>query len=596
MSYFSEVKLRGSSNFIANVDSSQHLRVVSEGQVDTNNTTSTPLLAGATFTGVAVEILDFASIMISVYSNVASATDGLVIEQSTDGTNWYYDDKFTVPAGVGKNFAIPPFCKYLRVKYTNGSTNQTTFELHTVFKRTLAKPSTHRIADSITSDDDAELVKSIITGQTPQGVFTNLQATRRGNFKVAVEEYGDTPSVDAFSRLRVSNPYTIFDSKQLHGKQALFWDEVLGGSASSTHSAPDARTRLAVTASASDFAIRQTKMRFNYQPGKSFLVLFTFYSSPEAGVTKRMGLFDGTGANNMTPNNGIFLSTDGDISWNIAKNGTTTETALQAAWNVDTLDGSGDAGNPSGLTLNLSAPQIGIIDFEWLGVGRVRVGFVINGLIVYTHYFRHSNDVNFSSVYMSTPNLPLRYDISTDGSGGGSVDHICTSVMAEGGREDNGVIRYASTAGTHVDANVENTIYAIVGIRLQSTQTDVAVKLQNIAMQLQTASHKGEWILKFNPTVAGTFTYNAQTESAVEIALGALANTVTGGYDIAGGFIESGGAPLGSSGSAERGLENALLLGAKINGTVDTIVLCFRPIGGSTNVDVEGSISWRELS
>ncbi len=580
----------------ATVNTSGQLHVVLRGEIDTANSTNALLGAGETFTGEAVNTLDYAVVNISVFSDVASAVDGLRIEQSCDGVHWDVDDVYTIPANTGKTFSIQAACKYYRIRYTNGAAPQTAFRLSSLLKKSNTKPSSHRISDAIISDDDAELVKAALTGQSPTGDFVNFKATRNGNFKVAVEEYGDTPSIDAFSRLRVSNPYTLFDSKQLHDKSPLFWDEVLGGSATSIHLPSSARTRMSVTANAADFVIRQTKMRFNYQPGKGELVFFTFYNQHVAGLTKRMGLFDGTGINNLTPNNGIFFETNSGVSWNIAKNGTVAERILQADWNADTLDGSGDANNPSGLCLCETAAQIGIIDFEWLGVGRVRVGFVIGGIIVYTHYFNHANVAGFDSVYMSTPNLPLRYDIQSDGSAAGFIDHICSSVMSEGGREDNGVVRYASTAGTHVDANVENIIYAIIGIRLKSDYKDISVKLLNASLQLHTASHQVEWILKFNPTVAGTFTYVDQVDSAVQIARGATVNTVTGGYDITGGFLESGGTQAGSAGSGERGIENAILLGSKIDGTMDTIVLCARPIAGSTSVDIEGVLSWRELT
>ena len=580
----------------ATINELGQLHTVMRAEVDAENSTKTPLVADEEFIGEWRETLDYAEIGITTYSDVASAVDGLCLEFSSDGITVHgCGDNYTLIAGAEKTFSFQPQRRYYRVKYTNGAIDQTVFDLETILHKTRCKPSSHRVQDSIADEDDAELVKAVIAGKTPQGIFTNFQATRRGNFKVAVEEYGDTPAVDAFSRLRVSNPYTLFDSKQLHDKSPLFWDESLGGAASSTHSTIDARTRLEVTANAADFAIRQTKMRFNYQPAKGQLVFMTLKNEHVAGLTKRIGMFDGTGTNNLTPNNGIFYETNNGVSWNIAKNGTVTEHFTQANWNCDTMDGSGDEGNPSGILLDTAAPAILVLDFEWLGVGRVRVGFVINGLIYYVHKFNHANISAFNSVYMSTPNLPLRYDIQTDGTAAGFIDHICSSVMSEGGQQDNGVIRYASTAGTHIDANTENTIYALIGIRLKAAYKDISLKLLNAAVQLQTGSHKVEWILKLNPTIAGTFTYADQTDSAAQIARGATVNTVTGGYDIAGGFIESGGAQSGNSGSGGRGIENAVLLGSKIDGTMDTIVLCARPIGGSANVDIEASINWREL-
>ena len=229
-----------------------------------------------------------------------------------------------------------------------------------------------------------------------------------------------------------------------------------------------------------------------------------------------------------------------------------------------------------------------------MGVGRVRMGFVIDGKIYYAHEFLNSNILDV--VYMQTPNLPLRSEISNDGTGAAdSLEQICSTVISEGGSQDIGIIRYASTAGTHVDANTENSIYAILGIKLKSAYIGTTIRIINSSIQLHTANHKCEWMLIYNPTVAGTFTYSDQTNSAVQVAKGATANTITGGYYITGGFVESGGHQSGNAGSTSRGIENALRLGSLIDGTTDSIVLAIRPIAGSTNVDVEGSLTWREL-
>jgi hypothetical protein len=306
----------------------------------------------------------------------------------------------------------------------------------------------------------------------------------------------------------------------------------------------------------------------------------------DAGITKREGIFD--------DNNGIFLEAVGTtVSIVVRSNatGTPVNTKIsQANWNRDPLNGTG----VSRISLDFTKTQILMIDYEWLGVGRTRIGFVIDGVIYYAHEFNNAN--NLAVVYMSTPNLPLRSEISNDGTGGAStITQICSSVISEGGTQDLGVLRYASTAGTHVDLAVENTIYAIIGIRLKAEYIGASIKLINATLQMQTASHECEWILKLNPTVQNTFTYADQTNSAIQVARGGSTNTVTGGIDIGGGFIESGGSAVGANGSASAGLENALLLGSKIDGTVDTLVLCARPIAGSTDVDVEGALTWREI-
>lgn len=419
------------------------------------------------------------------------------------------------------------------------------------------------------------------------GVLVDASATNKGNLKVSLQEYGDTPAIDAFARQRFSQPFTIFDSKQLHDKQPLFWDEELGGSATSTHNPVDADTVLEVTANASDYVIRQTRQRFNYQPGKSQLIFMTFRSPQVVGLTKRVGPFDGTGTNNLTPNNGIFFECDGNVSWNIAKNGTTTETVLQADWNVDKLDGTG----PSEVTLDLDAPQILIIDYEWLGVGRVRVGFVIGGLIIYVHDFNHANDPAFPKVYMSTPNLPLRYDIQTDGTAGSTLDHICSTVISEGGIEKTGILRSVESRNTFSNTlgGGAGTKHALCGIRLKSDYLDVSVIPESISDILDT-NDEFKWELHLNPTINGTWTYNDLTDSAVQFAQVGAATNNTIATD--GLIIARGGASNQSRGT-ERDLQTALRIGSSISGVRDELVLVHCLL--SNNQDAWACFNFREL-
>jgi len=107
---------------------------------------------------------------------------------------------------------------------------------------------------------------------------------------------------DAFGRLRVSEPFTVFDGKQINDNLPLFWDdqEVSGSGTSSTYSMANARSRLAVSASTAGKRVRQTFMRFNYQPGKSQLVFMTGgLGAANGGITEDIGIGD--------DDNGLFF-------------------------------------------------------------------------------------------------------------------------------------------------------------------------------------------------------------------------------------------------------------------------------------------------
>ena len=399
---------------------------------------------------------------------------------------------------------------------------------------------------------------------------------------IAASSSPTSPSRDAFGRQRVSNPTTLFDSKQIFDNQPLLWDdsEVSGATTTSTHSVDRASSILGVAATTAGNRVRQTFQRFNYQPGKSLLVLCTGIidaSGGGTGITRRAGYFD--------DENGVFFEDSAGTLNAVVRSfatGSAVDTAVaQASWNGDVLDGTGS----SGATLDLTKTQLMWFDFEWLGVGSVRMGFVLDGEFIVAHTFHHANSKDV--VYMSKANLPIRYEIDNDGTGAAStLEQICSTVIVEGGKDEIGSIRYKSTAGTHVDANTANTIYACVGVRLKAAALAETVDLVKMSMISET-NDDFEWILKFSPTVAGTFTYADETNSAVQTATGATANTVTGGTDIDGDFAKS-------SSSISGIIPNAIRLGSDIAGTPNEIVLCVRPL--SSNADIQASITWRERS
>jgi len=389
---------------------------------------------------------------------------------------------------------------------------------------------------------------------------------------------GDGINLDAFDRLRVSETETIFDSKLIYDAAPLFWDDVqTSGTATSTHSVNQASVTLGVSASTAGVRTRQTFMRFNYQPGKSQLIFMTFVldkTGGGTGITRRVGYFDA--------DNGLFLE-DAAGTYKLVRrskaSGSIVDDGIaQSAWNLDKLDGTG----VSGINLDFSKAQILVTDFEWLGVGRVRMGFVVDGVIRYAHQFLNAN--NLSVVYMSTPNLPLRYELTNSGAGVAStLECICASVMSEGGFQRNGILRHKDSAAlTGLATGVK---YAVVGLKLKSPYS-ATVLIENVSALCTTVNDFAHWELIFNPTVAGTFTYSDLTNSTVQTATGTNANTITGGYELGGGYFSTNAPPTSA-------VENALRLGSTIAGVADSIVLSITPV--TNNISAYGSITWREL-
>lgn len=533
----------------------------------TNNTT-TPLSGGATYTGTA-ELSRFPDVMVTCKADVAgtlflefSESGSFAGEQSTFPTNG-----FQVTANTYEFHTAVKGLRYFRARYVNGSAAQSSFRLTTTFGAYAKEPNSP-LNQTLAKDTDAGVVKAVNYAVNHLGLCAPAQNT-----------------IDLFGRVRVSDPFQIFGSKQIFDNQPLLWDDQqeTGSGTTSTFSANAARSRLAVSATTAGKRTRQTFRSFDYQPGKPLLIFMTGVLDVEGsttGIIQRIGYFN--------DKNGLFFENNAGTVRIVRRtfvSGSAVDNAVaQSSWNLDTMDGSGNAGNPSGLTLDRTKANIFGFTFEWLGVGAVQYFLVINGEIVPVHIMNHANAL--STVYMSTPNLPLRYQIINDGTGAAaSLDSICSTVIVEGGRDPEGILRSFSTDGVHVDANVADTVYAVVGIRLKSAYIGARIQIIDVSMICETADDF-EVLLYFNPTVAGTFTYADQTNSALQKATGATANTVTGGTLLLSEWAKSASQIAAS-------LDSTIRLGASIAGTVDTIVLCVRPL--SAAADIQGSINLREV-
>ncbi len=400
-------------------------------------------------------------------------------------------------------------------------------------------------------------------------------------FLGADKTYLNNQQVDAFGRVRVANPFVIFDSKQIGDKRPLSWDEKITGSGGlSTYNIDASETVLSVGTSVATVT-RQTFRRFNYQPGKSQFIMMTGVidaSGGGTGVKQSLGYFD--------DENGLFfLNNEGVMSVCLRSNSSGSvvdDFTTQPNWNIDSMDGTG----PSGHTVDWTKTQIFFIDFEWLGVGTVRFGLWVNNDVYYFHIVDHSN-VN-TDTYMGVPNLPARYFISQDGNGtAASIEVICTSIQSEGGQNPTGILRSASTAGVALTAVTAKTVvYAVLGIRLRSTFLGVEV-IPKIISMISESNNDFEWIIMLNPDVAGTFTYaDVDEDSAVRVAKGVSTNIVTNGHELRSGFGKTRTIAEASSDNDQ------LALGATIDGITDQLVLCVR--GMSNNTTVQASLGWIE--
>ena len=328
---------------------------------------------------------------------------------------------------------------------------------------------------------------------------------------------------DAFGRLRVSNPYTLFETQSRYYDHGQF-SSSLTGTANVVYQANSSSYLCNVGTASGDSVLRETVRVFPYQPGKSLLVLQSFcFNTPKSNLRQRSGYFDA--------DNGIFFEVNGTDLYMVIRSSTSgsivEDRVLQANWNGDTLTGSGGVSNPSNIELDVALDQIWFCDVEWLGVGSVRVGFIIDGQYITCHTFHHANIPGNTTTYMTTGSLPLRCEITNTGTTASisTMRQICSTVISEGGFQlsGSGNPRAAShVIGSPVTLPNDVSFKPVIAIRLKSTMLDAIVVPMNYSLVPVQQSIFQYRIYKRAVTSGGTWVDSA-VDSAVQYNLGPTA-------------------------------------------------------------------------
>lgn len=386
-------------------------------------------------------------------------------------------------------------------------------------------------------------------------------------------------AVDAFNRLKVSQPFTLFDSQMRFADNGKF-DTSTSGSAYASHDANSSSMDMNVFGISGDEVVRQSKRVFAYQPGKSLLVINSFvFASPDSGLRQRVGYFDA--------NNGIFLEQDDNqisIVLRSSSSGSLVEQKIsRSSWNSDPLDGFGK----SKIDIDITKANLFWIDIEWLGVGNVRCGFFYDGEPFVAHVFKNIN--NLSTTYMTTACLPVRYEITNTGNNGNasSLKQICSTVVSEAGYESYSTKSYISRGAT--SASLQNlssagVFYPTVSLRLNSSRLSGIVVLSQADLIVD-SNNSVEYKILLNPTLVGS-SFTASSSGCVDYDISATG--ISGGTTLNGGFVSAR-----SSISLGSGANWSFQLGKFINGTSDVITLACSPF--SANNKVATALGWEEI-
>jgi hypothetical protein len=341
--------------------------------------------------------------------------------------------------------------------------------------------------------------------------------------------FADSVIQDAGGILRVGSQTTLADLKILNADNTNQWESV--GTGSDTYG--NNQTDLAVTSG--QYRIRQSKRRYPYFSGKSQRIETTFDTfSPQVNVIKRVGYFS---SNAVAPYNsnldGFFLeTTDTSIVLKVVRNGTETLSKDITEWsNYANM----------GIYKELSTwNNFTVLEWKFLWLGGAVLTLSVkteNGFIV-CHSFHYSG--TNPDIFMLSPNQPVRYEIrSTTGSG--SFTPICAQVATEGSTGESGESLTVYNP-TSITCNSVGTIYALLGIKKQTSYRDIATQIINFEVaNTAITSDAGILILLINPTLSAPLSYS--NLSRIQIAY-ATNETITAGTgrEIASTQASAGGA------------------------------------------------------
>jgi len=390
--------------------------------------------------------------------------------------------------------------------------------------------------------------------------------------------------------LRVSSPLTLFDSSHRYNDNNL-WNTLTASSGAAVFDANQGLVNLNVTTTSGSKVYRETTKVFSYQPGKSLLVMTTFVFNPaQVNLRQRVGYYGAA--------NGLYLELDG-AGGNVLSfverssvSGTLAETRVtKSSWNYDKMDGTG----PSGMTLDITKAQILWMDIEWLGLGTVRMGFVIDGKFILCHQFHHANLI--TSTYITTASLPLRYEIENTGAttSNSTLKQICSTVLSEGGYELRGLQQGIGVPiTTPTNLTTAGTYYPIISLRLKTSpdRLDAIVILTAISLMGITNNANYNWrVVASGTTTGGTWT-SAGSNSAVEYNL--TGTSFTGGRILAQGFVSASNQAVTAVDILKEALFKFQL--ERDSFTSTPFELTIVSASSTTNTNIYAAADWEEIS
>jgi hypothetical protein len=388
------------------------------GTVDAANSSVAPLLASATFTGAFVDITLYDGISVIIEGTSASVAPGtLQMQFSQNGTTVDRDILIAVDDVAG----TPPrtlgtVAQYFRVVYVNGAVDQITFDIQTMYHPGFVR-LVSRLDQTIATNEDVTNTRAAIVAQNDAGTWANIKSDNLQHLKV-----------------NASNPKTAFDElsvaelspiEQLTYPYLVNTDtNIITTTNSGTVTQANNMALVGTGTSANSQAILQSKRFLPFRAGQGVMARFAaVFTLGVADAASRQWVGVGDADNGFlfgydTTNFSVTFRTDG------------TPTVInQTAWNVDVMDGTGSASNPSGMLLDPTKGNLYQVSY---GSGFGAVNFSIEsdltGDMVLVHVLEYGNSFVVPSTY--NPSHPMCAEAHNGTIG---TDDIVLSVAAMSG-------------------------------------------------------------------------------------------------------------------------------------------------------------------
>lgn len=407
---------------------------------------------------------------------------------------------------------------------------------------------------------------------------------RRGSLNTPQHiSFGDSGSVDAFSRARVSDTGQRFDVTFALNKQPLLIDEIVAGTGSATHDTNLRAVYLSTGGTASG-AKAKLKSRYYvpYTPGNSQLITITGNLNPDNVAFTNCVAEIGYGDDN----HAVGFRKDANGVWVFIRSSITGSAADLTAVKFENWD------NYHVLTdVDWTKSQIFVIDFQSLAVGRVRFYLDRSGELIPCHEI--TNDNIKVGPYWGLASLPAFWSVTNTGTAAATcrILAICATVKSEGGLSLEQLLGFPFTAKRSALLTVSTTQIPLLSIQVQTTYNTLFNHTLVLPRSVSVYSDDQgvEYQVVLNPTLTGPSWTQVHANSSVYYDV--TASAMTGGRAIATNYI-SGAARGGVDRFSLEGRVPLSVYGGTATGDILTIGVVRT---GSTNANCKGAIDYAEV-